>query len=101
MYLSIVNKTNEPQTQFERERIEILPRRSTSSQSSSYFAKFVRCMNVSDFCFKKFVRGKFFDEINKDYTFYLCSLFYTLSLSLNIQRLHICNTFIYNYSCIL
>ena len=70
MYLSIVNKTNEPQTQFERERIEILPRRSTSSQSSSYFAKFVRSMNVSDFCFKKFVRGKFFDEINNDYTIF-------------------------------
>lgn len=34
-------------------------------------------MNVSDFCFKKFVRGKFFDEINNDYTF-ICVVFFIL-----------------------
>lgn len=25
---------------------------------------------MSDFCFKKFVRGRFFDGINNDYTFF-------------------------------
>ena len=42
MYSSIVNKTNESHTQFERERIEILSRQSTPAQSSSYFVKFIR-----------------------------------------------------------
>lgn len=101
MYSSIVNKTNELQTQFERERIEILresPLRPNHQAISRNWCGV--CLLVSIFV-KKLIRSKFFDEINNDYTFYPCSLFYTLSLSLNIQRLHICNTFIYNYSCIL